>query len=340
MIRKYLPVALGIIFSVGAVYFLVRNDVEVLQDEIADGRYGYVVPSIILFALALVTRGFRWRALVGYRMTTKDAFHIMNVGYMLNNLPLRVGEFARAWMTTRLNPPIAFFTSLSSIVVERVLDMLTVIVILGFSLALLDVPQEISISGAILGVITLIATVILLYFANNREAAHSFLTFFMKRLKFLSRFNIVDWLDHLLDGLEPLTDRKVLRDAMFWNIVSWALSVINGYVLMLVFFDEGDLPAIMLTIVMLAMAIAVPAVPGNLGTFEAAAVAGLWVAGVIASPDAPENAPAIAFALLLHLITIVGYFAMGLLGLWQQQTSLGQVRQGVQTVSNQEEATA
>ena len=53
-------------------------------------------------------------------------------------------------------------------------------------------------------------------------------------------------------------------------------------------------------IVLLALAVAIPSVPGNLGTFEAAGVGGLWIAGVIASVDAPDNAPAVALSLLLH----------------------------------------
>ncbi|MFP4322924.1 MAG: lysylphosphatidylglycerol synthase transmembrane domain-containing protein [Anaerolineales bacterium] len=325
---------LSLIISLGALYVLIRGDIDVLQDEIADGRYGYTVPTVILFVLGLIARGYRWRVLLGYKTTTWHAFHIMNVGYMLNNLPLRVGELARAWMTTRLTPPIAFFTSISSIVVERLLDLAAVVVLLSISLILLDVPQFWTGVGVAVGAITIIGFSMLIYFAHHRELPHRILSWAMRRMRPLQRLNLVEWLDHFLDGLEPLTNARLRTEAIAWTIIAWALSVISGYVLMLVFFEEGNWGAIMLTIVMLALAIAIPAMPGNLGTFEAAGVAGLWLAGVIEAISAPENAPALAFAVLLHAITIAGYILLGMVGLWSEQLSVSQLRAGVQSTTD------
>jgi uncharacterized membrane protein YbhN (UPF0104 family) len=84
------------------------------------------------------------------------------------------------------------------------------------------------------------------------------------------------------------------------------------------------------------LAVAIPSVPGNLGTFEAAGVAGLYFAGVITSMDAPENARAVAFSLLLHIYNLGFYIILGMIGLWAEQTSLGQVRRGMAQVNTEE----
>lgn len=335
--KRYVTLFVGVMISLGALYFLLRGDVENLQETISEGRYGYILPAMVFYVLALVARGYRWRALLGYRTNAWHAFHIMNVGYMLNSLPLRVGELARSWLTTRLDPPIAFFTSLSSIVVERVLDLLAVIVMLGIALVVLPVPQEVSASGAVIGAVTLAMAVVLVFFAHRRAAAHWILEKAMRVLPFLKRFNVVQWMDHLLDGIEPLTSWRITAEAVAWTVVGWILSVVTGYVLLFVFFDEGSLSAMMITVVLLALAVAIPSVPGNLGTFEAAGVAGLWIAGMIASADAPDNAPGVAFSLLLHMLSLGGYVILGIVGLWFEQTSLGQVRQGMAHVGEESE---
>jgi len=334
--KKFLTLVLGMLISGGALYYLLRGDVETLKTEISGGRYGYMIPAALFYVLALVARGYRWRVLLGYRTSVWHAFHIMNVGYMFNSLPLRVGELARAWMTTRLSPPIAFFTALSSIFVERVLDLLMVMAFLGVSLLFLPVPRQVSISGATIGVITLIMAVLMVYFAHNRTLPHTILGGVQRLLPFLGRFQLNTWLDHLLDGLKPLTSLRASIEALAWSVLGWLLSLITGYYVMLVFFPEGNIPGIMLTIVMLALAVAIPSVPGNLGTFEAAGVAGLYFAGIIAATEAPANAPAVAFSVLLHLMTLGGYVILGMIGLWAEQTSLGQVRSGMAQVNTME----
>ena len=334
--KRLLSLALGLLISVGALYFLIRGDIDTIQDELRGGRYEYIAPALLLTLISFGTRGLRWRALLGYRTNAVHAFNIMNVGYMLNLLPLRVGELARCYLTTRLDPPVKFFTSFSSIVVERILDLLAVLVMLAAALVFLDVPPEVRTSGAALGVVTIVGAVVLVYFAHNRNAAHKVLNFFTSRLKFLERLNLVDWLDHLLDGLQPLTDTRARTEALIWTVVSWALSLSVAYLLMLVIFDEASLAAATLMIVLLALAVAIPSVPGNLGTFEAAGVGALWIAGVIESVDAPDNAPAVALSLLLHALSIGFYVVLGMIGLWVEQVSIGQVRAGMAKVSEEE----
>lgn len=329
-LKRTLTLLLGLVISGGALYYLIGKDIETLRGELADARYEYLALVIPVYVLALVPRGFRWRALIGYRASTWHTFHIMNVGYLLSGIIPRLGEPARAWLMTRLTPPVKFFTALSSIVVERVLDLLSVIVMLGISLLVLDVPDEVSGAGAFLGVVSIGMVIVMGYFALNRDKAHRILGFFVNRISFLGRFKLVDWLDHFLDGLSPLVNKRTALDVMFWNLISWLLSLAAGYLLMLVFFEEGDLPGVTLMIVMLALAVAIPSVPGNLGPFEAAVVAGFWVAGVIESTDAPQNAPAVAYGLTLHALTLGIYVILGMLGLAVEQTSLGQVREAAQ----------
>ena len=62
--------------------------------------------------------------------------------------------------------------------------------------------------------------------------------------------------------------------------------------------------------------------PGNLGPFEASIAFAL--AGVELVSE-PSDAPAVAMAILLHLTNLATYIGMGLIGLWVQDVSLGEL---------------
>jgi hypothetical protein len=337
--KRLLTVLLSLAISGGAMYYLLRGDINTLQNEVQGGRYEYLIPALGIYIFSFITRAYRWQALLNKRVTLWHSFHIMMIGYLLSLLPLRLGEFARAYLTTRLDPPVKFFTSLSSIVIERVTDLLAVMILLGLSLLVLPVPSEVSAAGATLGIITIILSAVMLYFAHRREAAHAILERILGWLPFLKRFNFIGWLDHALDGLAPLTSKQLMGEVVFWTAASWILSIMTSYIIMLVFFESPSVAGLTLMLVLLALAVAIPSVPGNMGTFEAAAVAGLYFAGVIASTQAPDNAPAIAFAVLLHLLNLGSYFLGGVVGLYAEQISVGQVRRGVNQM-NETEASA
>ena len=74
--------------------------------------------------------------------------------------------------------------------------------------------------------------------------------------------------------------------------------------------------------------------PGNLGPFEAAVVFGLASADLVADVTA---APALAFALLLHVVNMATYILMGLIGLWAEDVSLGEVTRATRMLQSQEE---
>ena len=78
--------------------------------------------------------------------------------------------------------------------------------------------------------------------------------------------------------------------------------------------------------------VAVPAVPGNLGPFEAAVAFGIAGAGLV---EQAGDAPSVAFAVLLHVVNLGTYILMGLIGLWYEDVSLGEVTRAAQSLRAQ-----
>ena len=323
MKRRWTSIGLGVFVSGFALAYLFRRDLSAVRDELLHARYWTVIPCMALSVVGLWLRGLRWRGLLNHRLSAAHSVHITNVSYFINAvLPLRVGELARAVLARRLDPPVPVFTALSTILVERMLDTLAVFALIGLTLAILPVGLEIGFVGAALGIGAVTGVLVLAVLAARPAWAHALLTAGGRWVPLLRRPRLRGWLNHFLDGLMPLASARATLLVVGWTAVAWTVSVIAGYVLLYAIFDHPAWEASMAMIALASFVVAVPAVPGNLGPFEAAVVFGLASADLVPEATAP---PALAFALILHVVNMATYILMGLVGLWAEDVSLGEL---------------
>ncbi|MBN1681089.1 MAG: flippase-like domain-containing protein [Anaerolineae bacterium] len=328
MKKRWPSLVLGAAVSLVALVYLFRRDLSGVQDELAGARYWTVIPCLAVSVFGLWLRSLRWRVLLDNRMSPGHSFHILNVSYFVNAvLPLRVGELVRAALAARLDPPVRILTSLSTILVERLLDTLAVFALLGLTLAFLPTGLEIGIVGAVLGVGAVVGVIVLVLFAAHPAWAHSLLTWSGRRIPLLRRPRLAEWLDHMLDGIAPLASVRATLLAVWWTAAGWTVSVVAGYILLYAIFDDPTWVASMAMVALASFVIALPAVPGNLGPFEASVVVGLAGANLVSEAT---DAPALAFALLLHAVNLVTYILAGLVGLWAEDVSLGEATRAAQ----------
>ncbi len=323
--------ALGPVVSIAIIYALVGSDIDAVRDELAQARYVYLLPTGALLILSLLTRAVRWHILLDHKITIWHSFHITNTGYFLSGvLPLRLGDLARAWMVKRLDVPVAGFTAISSIVVERLLDLLALVAMLGVMLVLLDVPPEVASAGVFIAVMALAGGVVLAALSARPQWAFRMLRWAIQRLPFLKRLDAERRFENFIEGIQPMSKPRVAFGALMWTGISWLCSLAAGYVLLFFLFDEPTVAATVSLIVLASLSVALPAVPGNLGPFEGAVVGGLWIGGMVTAASPPENAPAVATGVVLHALTLGIYVTLGMIGLSVEQASLRQVTSGAQ----------
>ncbi len=330
MKKRWPSLVLGLAVSVIALVYLLRRDLGGVRDELLHARYWTVIPCAAVSVIGLWLRSIRWRVLLNGRIAPGHSFHILNVSYFINGvLPLRVGELARAALAARIDPPVPALTSLSTVVVERLVDTLAVFALVGITLAMLPVGLEIGVVGAALGVGAIVGVVVLAVFAARPRWAHHLLDGIARVVPLLRRPTLHTWLDQALEGIVPLASPRAALLVVGWTAVAWAASVVAGYILLYAVFDEPTWVASMAMIALASFVIAVPAVPGNLGPFEAAVVFGL--AGAELVPDTGD-ARAVAFALLLHVVNLLTYISTGLIGLWVENVGLSELTRAAQSL--------
>ncbi len=317
---------IGTVVTLLALYFIATQlNFELFVEAWTTANYWYVIPCMLLLFAGLITRAFRWRVLLNNELPFPRTFSIMNVAYLVNGvLPLRIGEVARVYLVSRTKKAIPIPTTTSTIIVERLLDLLAVGVMVLLALTMGPVPDEIRAASGIAALIAIIGFIILVFMAGRRDWSMKLFRTILQYIPILKRYQILEtWFGQFLDGLLPIIRPSTLFLAIAWTAISWAVSVFAGYVLMFAFFETGSIAATMLYIAAAAFAIALPAVPGNLGTYEASILLALTAMGY------EQSSTAIAFAVMVHAVNVFVHVTTGIIGFIQEGISLGQLSQGV-----------
>lgn len=316
--RRWLLIALS--FG-GSAFFLwlVLRDVPlaevVMGIQQADGFW-----LLLAFAMSVVTmwtRAVRWRGLLENRLPMRDAFLLLSIAMMLNQLPLRAGEFARSALVTRYNVP--FFTSITSIIIERILDLLAVVLVIAFTLPFVPgAGAEVGRAAWTLGGLALLGFMLLLFFARRPDIPHSILNWLNKRLPFLQRVPLGGLLDNVLQGIRPLLDPRRLAHVLFWTAMAWLTSFIALYLLTRALAVPAELQVLvtLLGVGLTALWLALPLSVASLGPFQAA----MAFTGQLVGLD-PVLAVTLGF--LFNGTAVITYVVAGTIGLLVLGLSLG-----------------
>jgi hypothetical protein len=241
---------------------------------------------------------------------------MLNITMLLNQLPLRAGEVARTLLATRYQVPL--MTGATSIVVERLLDTLMVVILLSLGLSQIpDAPAAATQAAALFGVGSVIGFVVLILFARSPAIAHAILGFVERLVPPIKQLGLARLLDHVLDGIKPLTHLRTAIHAIFWTIISWGLSTITFVCYVLAMnVQENTLLMAIISMTLASFSIAIPLSVAAIGPYQGA----VRVAG-----NAAGLAPVLSTALgfLIHGINILGYAILGTIGLVAMGLSLG-----------------
>jgi uncharacterized protein (TIRG00374 family) len=306
---------------VSAVFlWLALRDVPVSEvlESLREAELLWIIVALLSGSIGLWTRGLRWRGLLNDRVQPVNAFYMLCIAMLLNQLPFRAGEVARSALAARYGVP--FFTAATSILVERLLDTLLVVILLAAALTQIpSAPPTITQAATLFGIAGVIALVVLLVFARKPEWARAMLNFVERILPFIKRLPLRSLLEHILDGIAPLANPRRAVHAVVMSVVSWAFSLGTFYALALSVgvADSRELMTL-LSVTMASFAIALPVSVASIGPFEGA---------VRLSGDAVGLPSALSLSLgfLFHGVSILMYAIWGTIGLVVMGVSLGEV---------------
>jgi uncharacterized protein (TIRG00374 family) len=309
---------LGLAISILLILWVLRGvDAIEVWREISAANWWLLAAAIAVATSGFLTRSLRWKVFLqplNAKTRLSNRFAAVNIGFAANNLlPVRVGEFARAWSISRLEP-VTVSGAVGSLVVERFLDAGAILLLLGVAVLHPMFPAGATIGGqpvesAVLGLVVLMAVLFLLLIllvvlpGGFLRVASSW----MRHLPGHPHNRLRDLAQSFLQGLESLRHPRLLLTGVVWSVGIWAWNGVSFWLAFIAFGIDQTYAAALFVQAVIALGVAVPSAPGYFGTFHAAAVVGLHeVYGV-----AEEST--LAFAFGYHL---GGFFPVTLLGLW------------------------
>lgn len=314
MIRNW-RIWLGALLSALALYLTLRTvDFEQVGAALAAAAWGWFVPAVGAFLAGLYFRARRWSLLMD------DApigltWHAMLIGYMLNmTLPLRLGEVGRAYVVS-LRSQVSFARALSSIVVDRMLDLAAVLVLFAAFARLLPMPEELA-RAASVGGLALLALVVAFGIAIWQA---SWFEGVMRRL--LARFPRLRadaWVGRFHDlcaAFKVIGSGQRFAMVIVNTALLWAFAALLAYMAQAAFMP-ASIGQAGLVLIASNLGGAAPSAPGGLGLLQGAAKLAL------VGPFGVDENLAVAFIFVWSLSQQVLLIVLGIIGLARVGLSL------------------
>ena len=153
----------GIILSIAGLIWAFHDfQFKNFSISMAEAKFVYVVIACFSIAFSVWLRAIRWQLLIkSDKVNIQQLYNIQMIGYFANNVfPLRAGEIYRGVLLSNKTGQSKSY-SLGTIALERMTDMLGLILLFGLLFLFYPLPAEIKLWGTRVIVFSIIIVVIL-----------------------------------------------------------------------------------------------------------------------------------------------------------------------------------
>jgi glycosyltransferase 2 family protein len=322
--KKWFNFFFGLTITVVCVWLAFRKvPFTELTNIVSDGNFYWLIPAVIAQLLAILVRSQRWVILLDGKASLETSFWSQGIGYLFTNLfPFRLGEVARVLvMSEKCKLPIVQVAGTA--IVERLLDVGTMILALVLVLPWMQVPIAIKNSGQIFGTLVILGMLVIIFLARFKETSFSLIDRVCIKFPFLPKTIIrVRW-EELLEGLTPLLRGVVSIRVVGLSIVSWLFSGFVFFCAIKAFQPMGNFVEAVFMMASLSFAVIVPSSPGFIGVFQYIGQQAL----VIPFGVKYSSSNALAIALMAHFIYYIFSTLIGIIGLWRVGQSFAGIKQ-------------
>jgi len=311
--------------SILLIFMIWYVDIEKLYNAIIGSSPILLAYYLLLMLPFFLLRAWRWRMLlmpVKKSVKFSSSFWITMIGFMVNVIiPLRLGgEFVRAFAMDNKEKT-GFFQSLSSVAVERVLDLLgiTLLGLIGISL----LPKGINLPNWLLDVLRIVGVFVAIALLSLMLGIR-----YEKRLLMLIRRivssipklpyrwqeKLINFSKSMIDGAKGLThNSSTFFSTLISTFMIWSVAFLSTFLIFKAFNYEVSITIILLGSMLVQLSYILPAPPGYIGTYEV-----FWSA-IFIGLGLSRLDLVLATAIVSHLLGNAFVITMGSIGV----TSLG-----------------
>lgn len=298
--KKFTRLGLGFAFALFFLWLVLRQlNIEQLKNAFISAELAYICVAVVIFYVGYACRIERWRIMLSQEspgLTWLCCAGPLMASVAANNvLPFRAGDLLRAFgFNKRLS--ISAATSLTTLFVERLLDLLMVVGFLGVSLAYfgLESSSVVGVGGGFLMMAGLAILVVLLFPAFFRPIAFWFCKCLTKISPAIGA-KVQSEIEKIFSALIHTSKGATMVRLIIWSLLAWLFEGIVFWLVAIALPSVTNSLASWLALPVGTLATVIPSTPGYVGTFDYFTAQAMLALG-------NDAIGAAAFAFLVHLV--------------------------------------
>ena len=299
--------------NIGELWFYLKS---------ANIFYIIIASSLIIFSIAI--RAERWQLLLEpiKVISFRPLFSSVMIGYFGNAvMPFRFGELLRAYSIGSMKN-IDISAAFGTILLERLLDMLGLV----FTMFIFSWFYPFEHGGRNAMIFISLSSILVFCFIIWLGSRQSQI---IPNLKKLSMFDkpflqkLLTIINNIVDGLTSIKDTKHVGQIILHTIFMWVVYFFVTYSVILATNISIDWVGVGIILISTSLALAIPAAPGGVGTYHAAAVY------ILTSYFFVDRVESQAFAVILHAVGFLPLLLIGFLFFIRSSLHFKDVSKGV-----------
>ena len=320
--------------------FLRNADLHRVWAVMRTANLALVAAGVVCVFLSYVLRAARWQVMLAPLGPTRFsvALRATTIGFAASFiLPARAGEVLRPWLLARregLDASAVFAT----IIVERMLDLVTVLTLLAVFLLAFDpglsaldpaVFATVRAGGLAAFVAAVVGLSVLFVFASRPAVLERAVAAATTWLPAKLRVTVTGMAAAFASGLAVVRDPSNLARALAWSFVLWPLIAFQTWIVSVALGVNVPPSGALLLIALLVVGVAVPT-PGAVGGFhEAYRIGAMSFFGA-------DNDHAVSAAIVLHAVGFVPTLVVGAVLMAQEGLTLSGLGAAAQQAKDEE----
>ena len=330
--RKYVEFAVLLLLAGLIIWWFGRRlDWDQVKLAMRKSDWRLILTATAIILIAYFWRAIRWQALLKplTEASLREVWVATTVGYGAVLLIGRAGEVVRPVVLPmrdhRVRPAASFVT----IMIERLYDSVTVVLLFALSLFWLTPPAgagtdfaRARVVGTALVGLLIVAVGLLMWFRKRSQPVIAWLDSRINpRSPLATRIKhaIISTLEQLAVALSVLSDVRLLALTVFWSVVLWGSISVGNLLVFRAFGVSFGIAQVIFVLGWSMVGSAVPTPGGAAGAFHAVTGAALVVLGV-------GRDQAAAMAIIMHLVDFAPAALVGLFYLLRGEINMTRLR--------------
>jgi uncharacterized protein (TIRG00374 family) len=318
IIKNSISTLFSIILAGVFLYFAFRGkDVDALWHSLVDVHWSWFIVLFVGSALSHLIRAWRWKYLlypIKKTISIRNTFSVTMIGYLINNVIPRLGEFVRPYAMKKLEG-VSKSAVMGTIVLERILDLVTFALVTLVVLSFYAEPFAVWFPAVAkfewlffvaAGVMTVVFGLIFL----KADALFQFLRKFLVVVPGTVRTNVETIFDSFLSGFQAAKHPTNFFMIALTSLLIWLSYIVLLYIPFFIYdfpsVNALDFGAAAVVQVASGIAFALPT-PSGIGSYHA------FTSFTLTEMFRVDPAQALSFAVYTHA---VGFLTTTILGLY------------------------